>query len=256
MFERKLGTDGLSKRLNLHIAPHTLTPTCGRINVDSRMIIAIEGIDGSGKGTQSKMLVDALAREGKSVKFLQFPQYESTDFGKEVGRYLNGEFGPLDQVHPKFSAMLYALDRYQCRAQIESSIEKGDIVVCDRYVGSNLAHQSARATVEDRESIQEWISNLEYCVLGVPRPDIVIFLDMPAKTAQALVAKKEARSYTERAHDLHEESRDHLQDALIAFRDLASKHNWITIECLDKNGTVKSAPEIHSEIMNKLTPKL
>lgn len=216
------------------------------------MIIAIEGIDGSGKGTQSKWLVDELTRMGRQVDFLQFPQYTTTDFGKEVGHYLNGEYGALDQVHPKFSAMLYALDRFQCRDRISASVASGHIVVCDRYVGSNLAHQSARVDVEKRGETQAWIANLEFAILGVPKPDIVFFLDMPPLNAKTLIAKKDARSYTDKAADLHEASTDHLQDSLDIFRELAKRFEWIRIDCMDRDGSIKAPRIVHQELMAHL----
>jgi len=216
------------------------------------MIIAIEGIDGSGKGTQARLLVEAIREAGKQVDFLQFPRYEETGFGREVGRYLNGEFGELDQVHPKFAAMLYALDRFESVGSIRASIAAGHIVVCDRYVGSNLAHQSARMPEEKRADIQVWISDLEHTILGVPKPDIVFFLDMPPNSARRLIASKDARSYTDKVEDLHEASSDHLQNALTAFRQLAEKHSWHRIECTDADGTVRTQEVVHNAIMASL----
>lgn len=216
------------------------------------MIIAIEGIDGSGKGTQSRLLVDALRETGREVEFFQFPRYEDTRFGREVGRYLNGEYGALDQVHPKFAAMLYALDRFESVSALKAAISAGRLVVCDRYVGSNLAHQSARVPLEKQAELQAWIRDLEYTVLGIPSPDIVFFLDMPPHRARALIASKDTRSYTDKGEDLHEASGDHLRLALDVFRHLASENAWRRIECADADGTVKPPRVVHETIMTAL----
>jgi len=122
----------------------------------------------------------------------------------------------------------------------------------DRYVGSNLAHQSARMPEEKRTDIQTWISDLEYSILGIPKPDIVFFLDMPPNNARKLIALKEPRSYTDKAEDLHEASGDHLQKALTVFRHLANKNSWRRIECTEDDGVVRTPGVVHDAIMASL----
>jgi dTMP kinase len=219
------------------------------------MIIAIEGIDGSGKGTQSHLLAHYLQDQGKNVTLLQFPRYSETKFGREVGKYLNGDYGSLSEVHPKFSAILYALDRFETLPIMNSALSQEQIIICDRYVGSNLAHQSARVKEDEREELIDWIGDLEFNTLGIPRPDIVFFLDMAIDTAKALIAKKDARDYTDKAEDLHEQSRNHLSDALSQFRKLSEKSQWIRIPCLEENGGLKSTEQIQGEILAVLQGK-
>src|SRR4051812_41292006 len=108
------------------------------------MLVAIEGIDGSGKGTQTSRIVRRLSDSGSPATSVSFPMYDKTFFGGEVGKYLNGAFGELAQIHPKFAAMLYAGDRFQAKAELNRLLGSGQIVICDRYTGSNQAHQGAR----------------------------------------------------------------------------------------------------------------
>lgn len=219
-------------------------------------LIAIEGIDGSGKGTQSQLLKDFL--DGvygcDRVKLFCFPQYEKNFFGTEVGKYLDGHYGSLDTVPPKFSALLYSLDRFESRRELLNSLNNEKIVICDRYTPSNIAHQSARLSDDlDKEEMIKWIEEVEYNILQLPRPDLVIFLDSSVQTSQSLVNLKNARTYTEKSHDLQESSKDHLQSALEQFRNLAGDRVWKTVSCLDKNGDIKSPLEIHAEIRDHVT---
>src|SRR5579885_3297777 len=112
-------------------------------------LIAIEGIDGSGKRTQVELLAKSLAARGYSIYATGFPQYDSW-FGKMVGRFLNGELGPLESVDPHFTALLYAGDRLEAKPQIEAALDRGQVVLTDRYIGSNLAHQTARVPAPER----------------------------------------------------------------------------------------------------------
>jgi dTMP kinase len=216
------------------------------------VLIVIEGIDGSGKGTQAKALTDRLCNENRKVELFQFPQYEDSFFGREVGRYLNGEFGTIDTVPVKFSSLLYALDRFEAREKISSLLAEGYDVICDRYTGSNIAHQLARAPSEEKQSLTTWIEHVEKKILKVPAPDIVIFLDMEVRISQDLVSKKAKRAYTEKTHDLHEESKGHLEKALLNFRDLAKVLNWKTINCLDSDGRLKTPSIISDEIYKQV----
>src|SRR5215471_6382121 len=129
-------------------------------------LIAIEGIDGSGKRTQVELLTTVLRAGGHSVHATGFPQYDSW-FGKMVGQFLNGELGPLESVDPHFSALLYAGDRFEAKPKLEAALNNGQIVLVDRYIGSNLAHQTARADSAKRAVFQEWIEHLEYGIYGL-----------------------------------------------------------------------------------------
>jgi dTMP kinase len=203
-------------------------------------LIAVEGIDGSGKQTQVRLLAQALESRGHRVLSTGFPQYQSW-FGKMVGQFLNGDFGPNHDPH--FTALLYAGDRFENRGPIVTALDRGDVVLADRYVASNLAHQVARAAPQRRAEFRAWIEHLEYGIYGLPKEDLVLYLRVTPQHAQSLVAKKSARSYTDSAHDILEASARHLQIASGIYDDLARSPNWKTIECVNAETQAMRSPE-------------
>src|SRR5690349_10279430 len=212
-------------------------------------LIAIEGIDGSGKRTQVELLTAALRERGHSVFATGFPQYDSW-FGRMVGQFLNGELGPLEGVDPHFTALLYAGDRFEAKATLEDALSNGQIVLADRYIASNLAHQTARVAPEKRAAFVEWIEHLEYDIYGLPREDMVLYLRVPPVEAQKLVAQKSQRSYTSAQKDLQEASLRHLEDAAQMYDSLSKRPNWNTIECFDgKRNQMRSADDIAKEVL-------
>jgi dTMP kinase len=222
---------------------------CGRL-------IAIEGIDGSGKRTQLDLLGNQLIAGGSRVYTTGFPQYDSW-FGKMVGQFLNGDFGPLEAVDPHFSALLYANDRLEAKPKILAALNEGKIVLIDRYIGSNLAHQTARAPVDKRAEFRRWIEHLEYAIYDLPREDLVLYLRVPPAEAQKLVEQKSQRSYTHAKQDLQEASLRHLQDAAAMYDELARNAPWVTIECFDSaNHTMRPVKDIAQEILAAVEPLL
>lgn len=221
------------------------------------MLIALEGIDGSGKGTQAKALADALVSHGHPVTLLSFPNYTTTFFGHEVGRYLNGEFGSLEAVPIEFAALLYAGDRLELREGMITALRAGTIVLCDRYTPSNLAHQAGKVAGADRDARIAWIEKLEYEVFRLPRPDLVFWLDMPVAQAMALVAKKSARAYTTATYDIHEASRTYLTGVRGVYEQLARRPSWETIACLDEaHGTPRPIAAIAGDILGRTLTRL
>src|SRR5258708_608612 len=164
-------------------------------------LIAVEGIDGSGKRTQVDLLTLNLKARGHSVYSTGFPQYDSW-FGKMVGQFLNGDLGPLESVDPHFTTLLYAGDRFEAKPKLEAALNNGQIVLADRYVGSNLAHQTARVPPAQRSAFLEWIEHLEYGIYGLPRESLILYLRVPPLEAQRLVARKSPRTYTSSQKDL------------------------------------------------------
>ena len=225
-----------------------------RPNVNRRALgrlIAIEGIDGSGKRTQMDLLHSAIAagEGGYSVHSTGFSQYDSW-FGKMVGQFLNGELGALEAVDPHFTALLYAGDRFEAKPKIEAALNEGKIVLIDRYIGSNLAHQTARVVPEKRDEFRRWIEHLEYGIYELPREDLILYLRVPPAEAQKLVAQKSKRSYTNAKQDLLEASLRHLQDAAAMYDQLARNAPWVTIECFDAtSGSMRSVKEIAREVL-------
>jgi dTMP kinase len=217
-------------------------------------LIAIEGIDGSGKRTQVDLLTSALNASGIGVYSTAFPQYDSW-FGNMVGQFLNGELGPLDAVDPHFSALLYAGDRFEAKPRLEAALDQGKIVLVDRYIGSNLAHQTARAAPEKRAEFRRWIEHLEYTVYGLPHEDRILYLRVPPSEAQQLVSQKTARSYTNAKQDLLEASLRHLQDAADMYDLLSRDTPWVTIECFDApRGVMRPPKDIAQEVWTAVQP--
>jgi dTMP kinase len=211
--------------------------------------IVLEGIDGSGKRTQIEALAREFSRRGMALSQISFPNY-SGFFGKLVAQFLNGEFGPLAAVDPHFSALLYAGDRLESKPAIESALVAGKIVLADRYVASNLAHQGARVPREKRPEFLAWLKQLEYEVNALPAEDLIIYLRLPVAEAHRLVGQKGARDYTKSRRDLQEADLAHLEAASQVYDELARQPNWITIECFDgASGALREPAEIHAEIV-------
>jgi dTMP kinase len=211
--------------------------------------IVLEGIDGSGKGTQLEMLARAFTSRGIAFNQVSFPRYDGF-FGKLVARFLNGEFGALDAVDPHFSALLYAGDRWEARPAIENDLAAGRTLLADRYIASNLAHQGAGTSRETREEFLGWLKHLEYKVYALPEEDLVVYLRVPAVEAQRLVGEKAKRDYTKLQRDLLESNLAHLQAASEVYDELACQPNWITIECYDASArALRSPKEIHKEVL-------
>jgi dTMP kinase len=211
--------------------------------------IVLEGIDGSGKRTQLDMLAQALASRGVPFAQISFPRYGGF-FGKLAARYLNGEFGTLEVVDPHFSALLYAGDRLEAKPNIESALASGKILLADRYIGSNLAHQGARVPSEKRGEFLQWLKQLEYQVYALPAEDLVIYLHLPPATAHRLIGEKATRDYTKLQRDIQESNIAHLREASDVYDQLAREPNWHKIECYDSAANALRSPEkIHQEIL-------
>jgi dTMP kinase len=211
-------------------------------------LIVLEGIDGSGKHTQAELLASALASRGVEFSQVGFPNYDGF-FGKLVAQFLNGDFGPLEQVDPHFSALLYANDRLESKPHLEADLAAGHALLADRYIASNMAHQGARVPPEHRPAFLKWLKQLEYEIYGLPPEDLVIYLHVPSAEAHRLIAQKGKRDYTKLERDLQETNVAHLQAASEVYNQLASQPNWITVECIDAAGKLRSPGAIHREIL-------
>lgn len=218
-------------------------------------LIVIEGIDGSGKRTQLELLGKALTARDLDYVTFSFPRYESS-FGRLVARFLNGEFGPLEAVDPHFSALLYAGDRFESKPELEAALAAGKTILSDRYIASNLAHQSARVPAEKRPEFLAWLKRLEYSIYGLPAEDLVIYLRMPAARAHQLVARKASREYTTLRRDLLEADVHHLEQAAAIYDQLGRQPNWVTIECVDTVGSMRPPQEIAPVIWAAAEPFL
>ena len=216
--------------------------------------IVIDGLDGSGKGTQARLLVKRLKEEGYNVQLADFPRYEewSSEF---VKRYLRGEFGTAKEVGAKRASIFYAVDRYAASFQIKKWLEQGTIVISNRYVSASKGHQLGKIKdTEDRKSYLEWLNELEYGHFSIPKPELTLFLHMKPEIGQILVDKKAQREYTQgKKRDIHEADIDHLKDAEDAYLFCLENdsENWHRIVCFEEDQP-KSIENIHQEVYNKV----
>lgn len=214
-------------------------------------LIAIEGIDGAGKGTQAGRLVSSLREMGLTVDSLQFPRYSATAFGSAIGDFLNGRFGSLNEVHPQLAAVLYAGDRYESRSLLMNMMDQNDIVVLDRFVGSNLAHQSAKLDGDERTALISWIEKIEFEVFALPRPSLTILIDMSSQMSRELVSRKSTRDYTEQEADLQESDLPYLEKVRRCYLALAhSRLDWRTVHGLDDKGELRTIDDVAGEILS------
>lgn len=215
-------------------------------------LICIEGIDGSGKNTQTTTLLEKLNQQGVKTRMYSFPAYSETFFGKEIGLYLNGEFGGIDQVHPKLASLLFAGDRFEKSKQIKQDLEQGINVICDRYVESNIAHQCSKLPQAERQAFTDWLLKLEYGVFELPKPDISVLLDVPLDFSKQLVLKKAARDYTEHKEDIHEQAHGYLEVVYQVYQDLADTQGWAKVQCVD-GGELRSIEAINGDLLSHVT---
>lgn len=212
------------------------------------MLIDIEGIDGAGKGTQARRLCDRLSESGISTSLISFPRYEATLFGRAVGEFLNGRFGSLAQVHPFLVSLLFAGDRFESKFVLLESMRQSSVVVLDRYVPSNIAHQASKLDGAERRELKECILRLEFEIYGMPRPDLVLLLDLPVSRAQELVACKSAREYTDRKADIQEADARYLERVRDVYSELAQAGpEWRTISCCE-GPRLRSVEEIAESV--------
>ena len=215
------------------------------------LFVAIEGGDGSGKGTQSKLLIEHLRAEGYDVFEADFPRYGQNS-AYYIERYLNGDYGGPNDVPAELGSLPYALDRFAAKDEIIAHLQKeNSIVVSNRYVASNLAHQGTKFdTADERQAFYERTSLTEYEILGIPKPNLNIVLLVPTHTAQANVDKKDKRSYTAKKRDIHEADSDHLEKAKSNYEELCALYpkEFTPIHCANDAGDMRPINYIQQDI--------
>jgi len=217
----------------------------------------IEGTDGSGKGTQCKLLAKRLKNEGYDVEVFDFPQYDQPS-SYFIQKYLNGEYGEADAVGPYASSLFFALDRYESAQQIKAALNEGKIVLANRYTGSNMAHQGTKFNNSaERKGFFIWLDNLEFEILAIPRPDSYIVLRVPAAIAQSMVDKKSERTYTDKKRDIHEADLSHMERSVQVYDDLCDlfPKDFQRIDCV-RGGKLMDIQTVHEYIWRMLQPRL
>ncbi len=210
----------------------------------------VEGSDGSGKATQSGLLLERLKREGFDAVLVSFPRYDSF-FGKLVKQYLKGAFGKKEDMPIELCALLYSIDRFEFKPELERMLSSGKIVVCNRYSESNFGHQTAKIeSPKERERFLEWIVGVES---RLPVPDLRFFLDMPVLASRKLMKSRKET-------DIHESDSDYLEKTRQVYLDIVkSGKNWVHVKCAEPVGNdwkIKSREEIHEIVWKHAREKL
>ena len=219
----------------------------------------IDGTDGSGKGTQMRLVVQRLKEEGYDILEADFPQYGQKSAAL-VEEYLNGKFGGAEEVDAYQASIFYACDRFAASKKMKEHLAKGGIIISNRYVSSNQIHQSGK--IKDSEELDkflDWLDNLEFGIFQIPKPDKVFFLNMPYLIGQKLVGKKGERQYVEggKTHDIHEASDSHLKDAYKRACQLVEKYDyWREVKCVPDGVNIRSIEDINDEIYNLIKTEL
>jgi len=220
------------------------------------LFIAIEGGDGSGKRTQTDLLVKRLQDAGVDVMKVSFPQYGKPS-AEIVSKYLNGDYGTVNEVHADLASLPFAIDRYAAKQSIVDHLAKDNsVVIADRYVASNLAHQGTKLTdTADRHAFYDRITSIEFGVLSLPRPTISLVLLVPSTIAQANVDKKDARIYTDKKRDIHEADATHLDKTRQNYIELTELYpeQFTAINCMRSDDEMRTVDEIHNDIWNNIT---
>lgn len=209
-------------------------------------LIVIEGTDGSGKSTQFRLMSQHLERDNITFKHLVFPRY-SEESSALIRMYLGGQFGskPTD-VNAYAASSFYAVDRFASyKMDWGQWYENGGLVLSDRYTTSNAVHQASKLSGEERKEYLHWLYDFEYSKLGLPKPDLVIYLDVPTDFTEKMLRHREADTNTKA--DIHEQDMQYLATCRQTGRDAANYYGWTVINCVE-NGAMRSMEDIHQEI--------
>lgn len=217
-------------------------------------LIIIEGLDGSGKSTQTQLLEDALKKDNIEYRKIKLPDYDSPS-STLVKMYLGGEFGKsADSVNAYAASAFYATDRYSSyMLDWKNDYLSGKVIIADRYATSNSIYQMEKLPLEQWDSYLEWSADFEYEKLGIPKPDLVIFLDMPIEVSQKLMTSRYGGD--ENKKDVHEANVEFLKKCRKAALYTAEKQGWTVIQCSDGEKPY-SIEEIHEQIINKVKEEL
>lgn len=224
------------------------------MNNTTGKLIVFDGNDGSGKQTQAAKLIERLENDGKKVRTIDFPRYYDNFFGAMIGKGLTGDYGDWFRLDPHIASVMYAADRWESTPQIKEWIDKGYIIVMDRYVSANQIHQGGKITdIKKRHEFVGWLDKMEYEVFGSVRPDMIVYLDVPPEISLEVLKKKKAK-YADGKQDQHEGNLEFLMNSRACARWMADQSNsWHMVECA-ADDDFRSVEDIHGdvyEIVNK-----
>jgi dTMP kinase len=217
------------------------------------MLIVLEGLDGAGKSTQVKKLREYLTERFGELEYIHFPRYDAPVYGDLIGRFLRGDFGTNETVHPQLVALLFAEDRHGAAPEIRAALEAGKVVLLDRYVYSNIAYQCAKLPVgAERTRLRNWIFETEYGDFDLPEPDLNLFLDVPLGFVEESLSKHREgadRNYLEGARDIHEADIRFQQAVHDLYRAEAARDSkFQRIDCGDAEGRMLPPDAIFAKV--------
>ena len=217
------------------------------------MLIVLEGLDGAGKSTQVKKLKEYLTERCGELEYIHFPRYDAPVYGDLIGRFLKGEFGSIDAVHPQLVALLFAEDRHRAAPLMREALDAGKVVLLDRYVYSNIAYQCAKLSdPAEAEELREWILNTEFGEFGEPRPDLNIFLDVPIGFVEhSLNAARNGsdRAYLHNSQDIHEKDMEFQKRVRAMYlRQAEVDPSLVVVDCSGEEGGMLPPDDIFNKI--------
>lgn len=217
------------------------------------MLIVLEGLDGAGKSTQVKRLKKYLEERTGNLEYIHFPRYDAPVYGDLISRFLRGDFGSNESVHPQLVALLFAEDRHGAAPQMKASLESGGNILLDRFVYSNIAYQCAKLPdADEAEALRDWIFNTEYGSFGLPVPDLNIFLDVPIGFVESKLnsnRKGNDREYLEGGQDIHEADIEFQKRVRDIYREQCRRDpKFIRIDCSDESGQMLPPGAIFAKI--------
>ena len=225
------------------------------------MLIVLEGLDGAGKSTQVKKLKEYLAQRCGELEYIHFPRYDAPVYGDLISRFLRGDFGSNEQVHPQLVALLFAEDRHGAAPAIRQALRDGKTVLLDRYVYSNIAYQCAKLKdPQERERLRDWIFDTEYGAFDLPVPDLNLFLDVPIGFVRKSLSQERIgndRDYLEGAQDIHEASIAFQQNvrSIYVAQTRLDRH-FLRIDCADAAGEMLPPDAIFAKVRATIDPYL
>jgi dTMP kinase len=221
-------------------------------------LIVIDGVDGSGKATQVELLLKRLRKDGHTVKTVDFPEYYKNFFGKFIGNCLSQQYYNWLNIHPKIASIAYAADRFESSAEIKKWLEKGYIVIANRYVSANQIHQGGKiANSKKRQEFIEWLNEMEYGVFKIPRPDIVFYLSLPVAISLDLIKDRDRdgkmkRQYLKKKKDVHENDTNFLVNSRkSALWLVKTQKEFMQIDCAT-GGNLRTREDISEEVYEKV----
>lgn len=217
------------------------------------MLVVLEGLDGAGKSTQVKKLRTYLEGLFGALEYIHFPRYDAPVYGDLISRFLRGDFGDNETVHPQLVALLFAEDRHGAAPEMKATLNAGGNVLLDRYVYSNIAYQCAKLpNPNEAEDLREWIFNTEYGAFDLPRPDLNIFLDVPIGFVESKLKSQRGgadRNYLDGAQDIHEADIEFQKRVRAIYkRQCEIDPKFIRIDCSDQYGQMLPPEDIFAKI--------